>query len=89
METVVLLPRKSPDSVIISLADIARYKSGDPTAVIQNGMRNRDVIEFLGLWKRLHNPDFKPIEFEGFKKQAGAFDSTGINSCTDSLCIRQ
>ena len=35
-------------------------------------MRNRDVIEFLGLWERLHNPDFKPLEFEGFKKQAGA-----------------
>ena len=52
--------------------DIARYKSDDPTAVIQNWMRNRDVIEFLGLWERLHNSDFKPLEFEGFKKQAGA-----------------
>ena len=56
----------------ISLTDIARYKSDDPTAVIQNWMRNRDVIEFLGLWERLHNSDFKPPEFEGFKKQAGA-----------------
>lgn len=53
----------------ISLTDIARYKSDDPTAVIQNWMRNRDVIEFLGLWERLHNPDFKPLEFEGVKKQ--------------------
>jgi hypothetical protein len=35
-------------------------------------MRGRDVIEFLGLWEMLHNPDFKPIEFEGFKNQAGA-----------------
>ena len=35
-------------------------------------MRNRDVIEFLGLWESLHNPDFKPVEFDGFKKQAGA-----------------
>ena len=35
-------------------------------------LRNRDVIEFLGLWERLHNPDFKPLEFEGFKKPAGA-----------------
>ena len=43
-----------------------------PTAVIQNWMRNRDVIEFLGLWERLHNPSFKPLEFEGFRKQAGA-----------------
>ena len=56
----------------ISLTDIARYKSDDPTAVIQNWMRNRDVIEFLGLWERLHNSDFKPLEFEGFRKQAGA-----------------
>lgn len=56
----------------ISLTDIARYKSDEPAAVIQNWMRNRDVIEFLGLWEKLHNPDFKPLEFEGFRKQAGA-----------------
>ncbi|NBI92688.1 KilA-N domain-containing protein [Lachnospiraceae bacterium] len=60
------------ENEFISLTDIARYKSDDPTAVIQNWMRNRDVIEFLGLWERLHNSDFKPLEFEGFKKQAGA-----------------
>ena len=56
----------------ISLTDIARYKSDDPTAVIQNWMRGRDVLDFLGLWETLHNPDFKPLEFEGFRKQAGA-----------------
>ena len=56
----------------ISITDIARYKSDDPTAVIQNWMRNRDVIEFLGLWETLHNFNFKPLEFEGFKNQAGA-----------------
>lgn len=55
----------------ISLTDIARYKSDDPTAVIQNWMRNRDTVEFLGLWESLHNPDFKPLEFEGFRMQAG------------------
>ena len=60
------------ENEFISLTDIARYKSDDPTAVIQNWMRSRDVIEFLGLWERLHNPDFKPLEFEGFRKQAGA-----------------
>ena len=60
------------ENEFISLTDIARYKSDDPTAVIQNWMRNRDVIEFLGLWEKLHNPNFKPLEFEGFKKQAGA-----------------
>ena len=52
----------------ISLTDIARYKSDDPSAVIQNWMRNRDVIEFLGLWETLHNGH----EFEGFRNQAGA-----------------
>jgi hypothetical protein len=51
---------------------IARYKSGDPTAIIQNWMRNRDMIEFPGLWEGLHSPDGKLLEFEGFKKQAGA-----------------
>lgn len=56
----------------LSLTDIARYKSDDPTAVIQNWMRGRDVIEFLGLWESLHNPNFNPIEFEGFRNQAGA-----------------
>ncbi len=54
------------------MTDIARYKSDDPTAVIQNWMRNRDVIEFPRLWERLHNPDFNPLEFEGVRKQAGA-----------------
>ena len=42
------------ENEFISLTDIARYKSDDPTAVIQNWMRNRDVIEFLGLWEGLH-----------------------------------
>lgn len=56
----------------LSLTDIARYKSDDPAAVIQNWMRNRDVLEFLGLWEKLHNDDFNPLEFEGFRKQAGA-----------------
>lgn len=60
------------ENEFISLTDIARYKSDDPSAVIQNWMRNRDVIEFLGLWETMHNPDFKRLEFEGFKKAAGA-----------------
>ncbi|PXX78147.1 KilA-N domain-containing protein [Dielma fastidiosa] len=56
----------------ISLTDIAKYKSEDPAATIQNWMRSRDVIEFLGLWETLHNSDFKPLEFEGFKARAGS-----------------
>ena len=55
----------------ISLTDIAKYKSDEPNDVIKNWMRNRDTIEFLGLWESLHNLDFKPVEFDGFRKEAG------------------
>ena len=55
----------------ISLTDIARYKSDDPTAVIGNWMRNRNTIEYLGIWETLYNPGFKPLEFDGFRKEAG------------------
>ena len=55
----------------ISLTDIARHKSEDPTAVIGNWMRNRNTIEYLGIWESLYNPQFKPLEFEGFKREAG------------------
>jgi len=53
------------------LTDIARYKSDDPNDVIKNWMRGKDVIQFLGLWEKLNNPDFKPVEFDGFKMEAG------------------
>ncbi len=55
----------------ISLTDIAKYKSDEPFIVINNWMRAEDAIEFLGLWEQLHNPDFKPIEFDRFRMQAG------------------
>lgn len=55
----------------ISITDIAKHKSDDPTAVIGNWMRNRNTIEYLGVWESLYNPLFKPTEFEGFKKDAG------------------
>ena len=55
----------------ISLTDLAKYKSDEPSAVIGNWMRNRNTIEYLGLWETLYNPAFKPLEFEGFRKQAG------------------
>ena len=56
----------------ISLTDIARYKNREnPKAVIQNWIRNRNTIEFLGIWELIHNPNFKGIEFEAFKKEAG------------------
>ncbi|MBN8677961.1 MAG: KilA-N domain-containing protein [Chitinophagales bacterium] len=55
----------------ISLTDIAKVKSDDPTAVIANWMRNRNTIEYLGIWETLYNPGFKPLEFEGFRTEAG------------------
>ena len=56
----------------ISITDIARFKDLKRTDyIIQNWLRNRNTIEYLGIWERLNNLNFKPIEFEGFKKQAG------------------
>jgi KilA-N domain len=60
------------DNEYISLTDIARYKDSEHTDdIIKNWMRNRNSIELLGFWEQLHNPDFKPVEFDGFRNQAG------------------
>ena len=56
----------------ISITDIARYKSDEPKDVIKNWMRGKDTLEFLGLWEELHNPNFKGVEFDSFRTQAGA-----------------
>jgi hypothetical protein len=53
----------------ISLTDIAKHKTDDTSAVIGNWMRNRNTIEFLGIWETLYNPHFKPLEFEGFRNK--------------------
>ena len=59
-------------SIISALRTLARYKDADRTDyIIQNWLRNRNTIEFLGIWEQLNNPNFNPIEFDGFKKQAG------------------
>lgn len=55
----------------LSLTDLARFKSDNPDDVIKNWLRNRNTIEFLGVWEELNNPDFKPVEFDGFRKEAG------------------
>lgn len=56
----------------VCITDIARLKNvGDPNGVIANWMRNRNTIEFLGIWEQLFNPSFNPLEFEGFRKEAG------------------
>jgi hypothetical protein len=57
----------------ISLTDIARYRSSqEPFSAINNWMHTRSIIEFLGLWEKLCNPSFKPVEFERFKNEAGS-----------------
>ncbi len=60
------------DEDYISITDIARYKDDKRTDyIIQNWLRNRNTIEFLGIWEKLNNPNFNPIEFDGFRNQAG------------------
>jgi hypothetical protein len=55
-----------------SLTDIARkFNPDNPSMLIINWMRNKDTIEFLGVWEKLHNPDFNPIEFDKIKNEAG------------------
>ena len=56
----------------ISLTDIARYVSDEPKDVVKNWLRNRETISFLGLWEQLNNPNFKGVEFDSFKIQAGS-----------------
>ena len=66
----------------ISLTDIARYRS-----TIHSWLRGRDIVEFLGLWETLHNPDFKRNEFDTFKKDAGTNAYTfSIKEWNENLC---
>lgn len=56
----------------ISLTDIAKYRNDDdPRFVIQNWMRNRNTVEFLGVWEQLHNPHFNRVQFEAVRNEAG------------------
>ena len=71
----------------ISLTDIARYRSTDPRITIHSWLRGRDIVEFLGLWETLHNPDFKRNEFDTFKKDAGTNAYTfSIKEWNENLC---
>ena len=57
----------------ISLTDIARYRNADePKDVVKNWMRAKSTIEFLGLWEELNNPNFKGVEFDSFRNEAGS-----------------
>ena len=56
----------------ISLTDIAKHKDSSRTDyLISNWLRNRNTIEFLGIWEQIHNENFNPIEFDGFRNNAG------------------
>jgi len=68
---IVIFSKKKED--YISLTDIARHRDAERTNyIIQNWMRNRSTIEFIGLWEHIHNPNFKGIEFDAFKNEAGS-----------------
>ena len=61
------------DSDYVSLTDLARYADeDDPRYPIQNWMRNKDVISYLGLWEKIHNANFKGVEFDAFKNETGS-----------------
>ena len=61
------------DNDYISLTDMANSKESESRAadIIKNWLRNRYTLEFLGTWEQINNPDFKVVEFDHFKKQAG------------------
>jgi hypothetical protein len=67
---ITILSHKEEDYICIT--DIARFKSADRTDdLVRNWLRNRNTIEFLGIWEKLNNPVFNPVEFDGIKMQAG------------------
>jgi len=71
-ETEISVILQETDDDFISLSDIAKYKNTDyPSEVIQNWMRNRSTVEFLGLWERIHNDNFNYLEFEVIDGEAG------------------
>lgn len=68
--TIAILSQREDD--FISLTDIARHRDIERTDyIIQNWLRNRATVEYLGLWEQLNNPGFNSIEFDGFRFQAG------------------
>jgi len=63
---------KNREEDYICITDIAKFKNPEaPRDIIKNWMRTKNTIELLGLWERLHNPDFKQVEFDLFRNEAG------------------
>ena len=76
----------------ISLTDIARYKNPDRSDdLVRNWLRNRNTLEFPGIWEQLHNPCFNSVEFDGIKMQAGlnSFTLTPKQWIEKTSAIRQ
>jgi phage regulator Rha-like protein len=70
--TEIIIVNHADNNDYISLTDIAKYKDKEHTDdLIKNWMRNRNTIELLGFWEKMYNLDFKPVEFDGFRNQAG------------------
>ena len=64
---------KQNEEEFISLTDMAKFRDSERTNyIIQNWMRTRSTIEFIGLWEQLHNPNFKRIEFDAFRNESGS-----------------
>lgn len=67
--TIITFEKNSFD--FISLTDIAKYKDSERTNyIVQNWMRTRSTVEFLGLWEKLHNQNFNSIEFDAFRNES-------------------
>jgi hypothetical protein len=61
------------DNDFISLTDIAKYKNKTaPADIVKNWLRTRSTIDFLGSWEKINNPNFKLVDFDGFKNEAGS-----------------
>ncbi|MDZ7642569.1 MAG: KilA-N domain-containing protein [Desulfurivibrio sp.] len=71
LDTRVTISRMAEEDYI-SLTDIARHRDKDRSDdLIRNWVRNRNTLEFLGIWEQIHNPAFNSVEFDGFRMQAG------------------
>jgi hypothetical protein len=72
-DTEITVFSKPDNQNYISITDIARHKNPvEPKDVVKNWLRNRGTIEFLGLWEKLNNPNFKGVEFDPFWIESGS-----------------
>src|SRR5947199_2222454 len=74
-----------PGGDYISLTDMVRNFEGG-SALIEQWLKNKDTVLFLGVWERIHNPDFNSLEFEGIRNEAGrnSFFLSAITYATEA-----